>query len=177
MRYVVVGTSGSGKSTFARALAQAMTVRRIELDELYWGENWTPRPADEFTRSVSEFAVGDRWVVDGNFSKVRDVLWPSATHIVWLNFSRRVVFTRVLWRTIKRAVLRQVLWHGNRESIRKAFFSRESILLWSLSTYAKNQTKYAMLRSEPEFAHLSWLELETPSQARAFLSSLAGSAA
>lgn len=177
MRYIVVGTSGSGKSTFARALAQAMRVRHIELDELYWGEHWTPRPIDEFTRAVSELAQGERWVMDGNYSAVREVLWPRATHVVWLNFSRPVVFWRVFWRTVTRAVLRQELWHGNRESVRRAFFSRESILLWSLSTYAKNQTKYAQLRQRPEFAHLSWLELRSPSQAKALLSGLAGFAA
>lgn len=177
MRYIVVGTSGAGKSTFARAAAKALTVRHIELDELFWAEHWTPRPTEEFTRSVSELALGERWVMDGNYSAVREVLWPRATHVVWLNFSRPVVFSRICWRTIKRAVLRQTLWHGNRESLRRAFLSRESILLWSLTTYAKNQTKYAQLRQQPEFAHLSWVELRSPREAKAFLSGLVRAAA
>ncbi len=173
MRYVVVGTSGSGKTAFARSVAEAMKVRYIELDELYWAENWTPRPTEEFAEAVMKATHGERWVVDGNYSVVRSVLWPRATHIVWLNFSRGIVFSRILWRTVKRSVLRQRLWHGNRESIRKSFLSRESILLWSLSTYAKNRVKYAKLRQEPEFAHLSWVELSNPKQAEDFIARLA----
>ncbi len=172
MRYVVVGTSGSGKSTFARTAAEALGVPHVELDELFWAENWTPRPTEEFANSVGQASLQERWVIDGNYTVVRAVLWPRATHIVWLNFSLPIVFSRVLLRTIKRTLFGQRLWHGNRESIRKAFFSRESILLWSLTTFAKNREKYAKLREQPEFAHLSWVELTSPSQARLFLSRL-----
>ena len=172
MRCIVVGTSGAGKSTFARAAAKVLGVPHIELDELFWSENWTPRPTEEFVAAVRQATVGERWVADGNYTVVRSVLWPLATHVIWLNFSRTLVFSRVFWRTIQRVALRQRLWHGNRESIRKAFFSRESILLWSLTTHAKNQEKFGRLRAHPEFAHLTWLELKHPGQARALLSEL-----
>lgn len=92
MRYLVIGTSGAGKSTFARAFASAMAVPHVELDELFWAENWSPRPTEEFTMSVSKVASEERWVIDGNYTVARDVLWPLATHVVWLNFSRTVVF-------------------------------------------------------------------------------------
>jgi adenylate kinase family enzyme len=171
MRYVVVGTSGSGKTTFARELALALSMPHIELDELYWGPDWNPRPADEFMRSVERAAGGDSWVIDGNYSAIRSMLWPRATHVIWLNFGRWVVFPRIIRRTLKRCLLRQELWHGNRESIRKAFFSHESILLWSFSTFGKNKRKYAALRQAPEHGHLSWIELRSIGEARAFLAS------
>jgi adenylate kinase family enzyme len=44
MRFVVVGTSGAGKSTFASALAKATGYPYIELDQFYWGENWAGVP-------------------------------------------------------------------------------------------------------------------------------------
>src|SRR5450432_3590920 len=102
MRYVVIGTSGVGKSTFGRSLAQATNCRYIELDELHWAENWVERPDADFAEAVRGAIGGDRWVVDGNYSVVREVIWPKATHVIWLNFSRRVVFSRVFWRTLKR---------------------------------------------------------------------------
>src|SRR5262249_4319881 len=137
VRYVVV-ESGSGKSTFGRQLALVTKSPYVELDELHWAENWTERPDSEFAEAVHTATQGKSWVVDGNYSIVRHVLWPRATHIVWLNFSRRVVFSRILRRTMRRALLRERLWHGNRESLFRAFFSRESILLWSLATFTQN---------------------------------------
>jgi adenylate kinase family enzyme len=172
MRVLVVGTSGAGKSTFARALAQHLAAPYIELDELHWSPNWTPRPPAEFIHAVDEATRGERWVVDGNYGAVRALLWPRATHVVWLNFGRAVVFPRIVWRTLRRALGRQTLWHGNRESFTKAFFSRESILLWSFSTFGRNRVKFAGLRQAREFAHLQWFECRRPAQARALLARL-----
>ncbi|GEQ76392.1 hypothetical protein CTTA_3397 [Comamonas testosteroni] len=56
-----------------------------------------------------------------------------------------------------------------------AFFSKDSVLLWSLSTYAKNQSKFATLRERGEFAHLQWIEFSEPSEASKFLKTIAAS--
>lgn len=172
MRYVVIGTSGAGKTTFARALAARLAVPYVELDALHWGPAWTPRAMPEFAESVRAAAAAERWVADGNYTVVRDVLWPRATHVVWLNFSRRVVFARVIRRTLWRSVTRAPLWAGNRESLRAAFLSKQSILLWSFTTFRKNRIKYGHLRCVPDYAHLTWHELATPHAARAFLQAI-----
>ncbi len=178
MRCVVIGTSGSGKTTLAQELAQTLDAPYVELDALHWSENWTPQPTATFIESVALATQGPHWVVDGNYSAVRHVVWPRASHIVWLNFSRSVVFSRIVWRTVQRALFKQPLWHGNTESFRKAFFSRQSILLWSFSTFSKNRVKYAALRNDPAFRHTIWVELKSPEQAKRFLAntrqSLAG---
>ena len=169
MRFLVVGTSGAGKSTFGQALAAALQCPFVELDEHYWGPHWTPVPHADFDAAVRAATSDDRWVADGNYSAVRDALWPRATHVVWLNYSRRVVFMRVLRRTLHRGLTRSKLSHGNRESLRTAFFSKDSILCWSYSTFRKNQHKYAALRRDPAYAHLEWTELNRPAQAKAFI--------
>lgn len=169
MRYLVVGTSGAGKSTLAMKLAAQTRSPCIELDSLYWGPGWQPVPLDQFRRSVTEATLGACWVADGNYSAVRDVLWSRATYVVWLNYGRLTVFSRLLWRTLGRGLTRKQLSHGNRESLRMAFFSKDSILLWALSTYEKNQSKFAALRDHGEFSHLQWIEITEPSQALQFL--------
>ncbi|VWB58874.1 toxin [Burkholderia lata] len=171
MRVVVVGTSGAGKSTFSSALAAAAGCPYIELDRLYWGPDWTAVPPEQFENAVLAATAGDRWVADGNYSAVRDVLWSRATHVIWLNFGRRTVFSRVLWRTLSRGLLRTELSHGNRESLRMAF-SRESVLLWSYTTFARNRIKFAALRDDPKFAHLHWTEITRPSHTRAVIDRL-----
>ncbi len=169
MRYLVVGTSGAGKSTFAQALAEATQCPWVELDALYWGPQWQAVPHEQFERDVLAATTGERWVADGNYSAVRDVLWPRATHIVWLNHGRWTVFSRVLWRTLVRGMANAPLSHGNRESLRMAFFSRDSILWWSYSTFSKNRARFAALRDSHQHAHLEWTEITRSSESRAFI--------
>ena len=68
--------------------------------------------------------------------------------------------------------MRTELSHGNRESLRMAF-SRESVLLWSYTTFARNRIKFAALRDDPTFAHLHWTEITRPSLTRAVIDRLA----
>ncbi len=91
-RIAVVGTSGSGKTTFARELAGLLDRAHIELDALHWGPNWTVRP--DFPERVRVAIAADEWVVDGNYRAVRNEVWGRASAIVWLNFHFRVVFYR-----------------------------------------------------------------------------------
>src|SRR6185312_16957483 len=97
MRVVVVGTSGSGKSTFARRLAPAIGAPAIELDAINWQAGWrdlNTHDPEEFVRRVAAAAATEAWVVDGNYSRVRDVLWPRATRFVWLDYGRAVIMRR-----------------------------------------------------------------------------------
>ncbi len=62
-----MGTSGAGKSTFARALAGRLAIPHIELDAIFHQPDWTPLPQDEFISRVDAATVGDAWVTDGNY--------------------------------------------------------------------------------------------------------------
>lgn len=175
MRYLVIDTSGAGKSTFAKKMAVQTQCPYIELDSYYWGPGWQAVAPEQFKRCVVEATQGTRWIADGNYSAVREVLWSRATHVVWLNYSQFTVFSRLLWRTLSHGITGKRLSHGNRESLRMALFSKDSILLWSLSSYAKNQSKFAALRKHEDFLHLQWVEITKPLEARAFLKSIASS--
>jgi adenylate kinase family enzyme len=168
-RVVVVGCSGSGKSTFARALAAALDAPWIQLDALYWAPQWQPRPEDEFLRLTDEATAGPAWVVDGNYRRVRPIVWPRATAIVWLNFGFPRVFGRVLTRTVRRAWTNELLFSGNRESLRKSLLSRESILWWTITQFRRYRGEYATLMSDGAAAHASWHELRRPREADALL--------
>src|SRR5262245_14416418 len=93
-RVVVVGTSCSGKTTFARELVAIIGSPHTELDALHWGPDWTIRA--DFPERVRTAAAQPCWVMDGNYSVVRHILWPRATAIVWLNFSFALTFGRAL---------------------------------------------------------------------------------
>ena len=105
------------------------------------------------------------WVADGNYSATRDLLWPRATHVVWLHYGRLTVLWRIVRRTLGRLVRRQTLWSGNRETFARAFLSRESPILWSMQTYDKHQRNYRALRASGVYPQLVWVELRNPRQA------------
>lgn len=170
-RVVIIGTSGSGKSTLARALAARLGVPAVELDGLFWGPDWTQTPLDEFRGRVAKALAGDRWVVDGNYSKARDLVWPRAQTLLWLDYSFPVVLARVTRRTARHIVLREPLWAGNRESLRKVF-SRDSILVWMFRTYAKYRRTFPAVLDDPRYAHLTVLRLRSLRATRCWLASL-----
>jgi adenylate kinase family enzyme len=169
-RVVVVGTSGCGKTTFARELSILLDLPHIELDALYWQPQWVARPLTEFRCLVEEQASGECWVADGNYSMVREPLWRRATDVVWLNYSFALVFSRVISRTVSRWVTREELFSGNRESLRMSFFSRNSILLWVVQTFRRNRLQYSALQSSDDWQHIRFWEFRRPSQASTFLS-------
>ena len=73
-RIVVVGTTGSGKTTMAGRLSSRLGIPHTELDALNWGPNWQTRPQEEFRTAVDEATRGEAWVVDGNYSRAREIV-------------------------------------------------------------------------------------------------------
>lgn len=171
-RIAVVGTTGSGKTTLARQLAQRLDLPHVELDALNWGPDWTSTPGDVLRERTTRALSGDAWVIDGNYSRVRDIIWSRADTVVWLDYSLPVVLWRLAQRTLRRIIRREVLWGGNRETWRAQFFSRESLFLWALRTYRRRRREYPELLSRPEYAHLRVVRLRSPEETRAWLEHL-----
>ena len=144
-RVVVFGTTGSGKSWLAERLAARHGLRLIELDRLYWGRDWQPAPLELFRHRVErEIRDGD-WIVVGIYGQVRDLTWRAADTLVWFDLPFALVMWRLLRRTIRRSLTREDLWGtGNRESLRNAFLSRDSILLWAIKTHRRNRRRFAV---------------------------------
>ncbi len=171
-RITVIGTSASGKTTFARELAAILGRRHVELDELYWGPDWTPR-ADFRQRTESALAA-ETWICDGNYSKVRDVVWRRATAVVWLRYPFHLVFRRAMSRTLRRILTREPVCAGNRESFRGAFLDPEGIPFWVIRTHRKRTREYPRMFREPRYQHLKVVELRSSAATAELLDDLRG---
>src|SRR5207244_2266288 len=101
-RIVVVGTSCSGKSTLARSIAGVLAVKYVELDFLFWEENWRKSDSTVFRTRVSQAVEGDGWVVDGNYSAIRDLIWSRAQIVVWLDYPLAKILLRFFKRSLGR---------------------------------------------------------------------------
>ena len=172
-RLVLIGTSGAGKTTMAKRIAQTLHMPHIEFDAIRHGPNWAETPDDVFREVLGHQLRGARWVADGNYSFARDIVWPRATTVVWLDLPIRVVMWRLFWRTMRRGVLRQELWNGNREKIWWHFFSRQSLFLWAMQTHWRRRRTIPPTLARPEHIHLDLVHLRTPKDARQWLLTLA----
>jgi len=172
-RVVVIGTTGSGKTTLARAIARAIGVPHIELDALHWDAGWTEAPAELFRERVADAIGGERWVVDGNYSgKLGSMTYAAADTVVWLDYAFPRVFSRLFVRTMRRALRGEVLWNGNRERLRDHFFTRDSLFLWAVKSHWRHRRTYAERFSGPAHADLHVVRVRRPAEAQAYLRGL-----
>ena len=170
-RISVVGTIGSGKTTFARKTSKLLDAPHIELDALHWEPNWVEAPNDLFRERVKQSIQGDTWVADGNYHQVRDIVWSRADTVVWLDYPFRTIIARLTKRTLRRIRTHEQLWNGNQEHIR-GLLTRDSLFLWAIRTYRRRRRQYPMLLSKPENSHLTVVRLRSPREATGFLSTL-----
>ena len=169
-RVSVAGISGSGKTTFGRALAERLGVAYVELDALHHGPNWTEAPAEELQARVRAAiaAAPDGWVIDGNYrSKLDAIVLAQADTLVWLELPLHVSLRRLARRTARRYVRREELWHGNRETIRNMVGPLEGLFAWTVRSYFRHRREIpdALVRNP----NVRLVHLHTPAEVAAFL--------
>ena len=170
-RIVIIGRTGSGKTTLARELAAALNVPHVELDSLYFGPQFSTVPLSVLRERTSAAIAGERWVTDGNKSAVRDLVWPRADTIVWLDYSFAVsvwrLGKRALWRT---SVLReQAAKSGKKAGLPKQFFAGARGVFRALRSHMGQRREYPRLFADPKNQHLAVVRLRSPRAARLWL--------
>jgi adenylate kinase family enzyme len=167
-RVNVKGTSGSGKTTFARELARRLELPYLELDALHHGPNWAEPTAEEFRACVREAMAAARegWVIDGNYeAKLGGTVIGEADTIVWLDLPLPLKLRRLWRRTIHRIRGDVELWSGNRESWRGALWSRDSLFWWMLKSHFRHRRRWPRrYGGDPRF-----VRLRTVAEARRWL--------
>ena len=148
MKLIIIGTSCSGKSTLAGKVSEITGIEHIELDYLQWLPDWQCRSEEEFRDLVKKAAKAEHWIIDGNYSIARDIHWAAADMVIWLNYSFPIVFYRALKRSIKRMFSGEEVCNGNKETIGRTFFNRESILLWVIKTHRRRKDTYQQILDE-----------------------------
>ncbi len=168
---VVIGTTSSGKSTLAKALADRLGYDFIELDALHWEPNWKEADNSVFRERVENATKTEAWVVAGNYSNVRDIIWKKAEVIIWLDYPLLIIFWRLLTRTIRRGWTQEELWNGNREKFwwHLKIWSDESLFKWLFKTYWRRKREYPALLSQPEYRHLKLIQFKGPREAEEWL--------
>lgn len=173
-RVLIAGVTGSGKTTLAQRVAGIWGLRHVEIDALFHGPNWTPRP--EFLDDVRALAAEDRWVTEWQYTRrgTEAVLAPRAELVLWLDYPYRVVRTRLVRRTVARQMLRTELWNGNRERGISNILKRDpeqNLLLWQRRTLHKWTER--MPDIEVRHPHLTVVRFGHPRETERWLTQIA----
>lgn len=172
-RIVIIGPTGSGKTTFGRKLAEKSGIAATDLDDLNWLPGWVQRETDEFYRLAEGATQGDRWIIIGNYSKVRGAIWPKADTFIWIDYPFPRVFWQLLRRSVRRAADKQPVCNGNVETWRGLFLSKNSLILWLFQSYWRRGRQYAEIfesgRNTPD---ITYIRLRSPKETAAFLEGL-----
>lgn len=172
-RVVVGGVSGSGKTTLAKELARRLDAPHVELDAHFHLPGWVQASDEQMAASVAAATAGERWVADGNYTRMRAVLWARATTFVWLDYPRGVPTWRAVKRTFPRLLTRRELWNGNRESWRNLFDSGHPIY-WSWHHHPVQRASYEEAVADPAYAHVDVVRLRSPRETARWLRYAAG---
>ncbi len=165
-RVNIVGTSGSGKSVFGEELARQLDLPYFEMDQLFWKTGWAESTDEEFFEKIRNVVERESWVLDGNYTRTVPTKWPRAQLVIWLDLSFATTVVRVTRRAINRSLSKTEIWPGtgNRETLRKTFLSRQSIIWWCVKYYAANRKKYQRMMKSDDFPDLAFLRLLSTEQ-------------
>ena len=111
----------------------------------------------EFRARVAPSDRTPRWVVDGNYSMVRDIVWRRADTVVWFDLPYATVMARTIRRTVRRTVTREELWNGNREPLSNLWSLKpeKSIIAWTATRHRVYRRRYAEAEHDPRWAGIA----------------------
>ena len=170
-RIIIIGTTGAGKSTLGRKLAAKHGLAYTDLDDLHWLPGWQERPRDDFNAKLKEAVTPAGWVLAGNYmSRVPEIAWPLADTLIWLDIPFWPNFLALAKRTFTRARTQEDICNGNRESLMKQLFSKESLFVWFFKTWGKNRKRFGAIFAAPEaYPNLTLIRLCSYAEAAAFV--------
>jgi adenylate kinase family enzyme len=143
----------------------------IELDGLYHQADWQPLEVEEFRRRLDQAISVPTWVVDGNYSAVRQHVWEEADTVVFLDLPLSVVLPRLVLRTVRRVITQEELWNGNREPMANLYTldPQRSVIAWSVTHFALVRQRYTEATQDPRWSHLHFIRLCSASQVQQFM--------
>lgn len=161
-KIVIVGTCGSGKTTLGASLASKLKLPLTELDDLFWLPSWKKCASPTFIQSIKNVTQKHGWIICGNYSKYRPLIWPKADTIIWLDLPLHLLFVRIVKRGILQMHTKTTLCNGNRQTLSRFLW----ILYWVMKSFYRRRRVYSRLIKQR--SHLNWIHLKSPKEVARF---------
>ena len=163
-RVLVIGSPGSGKTTFSVKLSEITKLPLVHLDKLFWKEGWTERSKEEFDALLDEVMKSESWIIDANYSRTLRKRLEKADTVIYFDLPTRICLFRVIKRVItNRGKTSADMGDGCPERFDLEFY--KAILRFNKKNRPK--TKALLEKYKPDV-----IVFKNRKQAKAFLNSL-----
>lgn len=167
-RIAILGTSGAGKTTLGREIAQRLNTVFVEIDAIQHKAHWTKATVEELRAGIEAQIGGrDRWVIDDTCQReLGDFVSSRLDIILWLDLPLILKLGRLCRRSWRRVCTREVLWKGNVETWRDVFIGKDSVLVHATLAHFRHRRTFP---ARPDVQKI--VRLRTPSEVERWLSS------
>jgi adenylate kinase family enzyme len=167
-RTIIFGSTGVGKTTMVKQIAEEFDLPVIDVDSLRREAGRSKSPEETFVRLITESIKGDTWIIDGSYTSVQDIVWPRAEAIVWLDFSFWVFLSRLIKRSLYRIFIRKKTEKpikGRNQPARE----RAQTYLRAIFTGKRRRQRYFATIYNSKNAHLHIIRLSSPEEVQLWL--------
>ncbi len=136
LRVVVFGNSGSGKSTFAKALQETHGLAHLDLDTIAWQAGTQPqrRPITESRQQIEHFArAHSNWVIEGCYADLLAIAIRDASELVFLDLPVEACIANA----------RQRPWEPHKYASREAQDANLDMLLDWIAQYTERRDTFS----------------------------------
>ena len=166
---MIIGTTGSGKTTLAGQVAERHGHDFIDLDTLHWLPGWQERNPEDFLALVDTATQKATWVISGNYRIARPLIWQRADMVAYLDYSTRRILWQLSRRSFHRAWTKTPICNGNIETWKK-LFSSDSIFVWFFKSHWKRRREIRGLLDKPQdYPHITFVRFKTPKETSRWL--------
>ena len=103
-KVIVIGCPGSGKTTFAEKLRDKLGLPLFYLDAIWHKPDRTHIPRDEFDARLTEILDGERWIIDGNYSRTLERRIAACDTVIFFDLPTEICIAGAIERVGKKRV-------------------------------------------------------------------------